>query len=233
MRRPASPPRSRLRGRPARENAGLRGDAAVPDFRDRDSAQVEELPVAAGTGMPSPHTVSPSTAVLRSSALRSGTWASISSQLRAGAPVPGRSRRGRSPRCRDPRGSSRRERAIAVGVGGRAPAAPSAPGCRPLGGRLFGDRTGVCSGRSYHASFMVVRRVLVVCLLGMAPLTALRAWAGTRTRQRKRRPATGVDAQTRELPSFRLFSAWLAAFNSADRERYQQFPERSSRGPRW
>ena len=40
--------------------------------------------------------------------------------------------------------------------------------------------------------------------------------------------ATGVDAQTRELPSFRLFSAWLAAFNSADRERYQQFLERSS-----
>ena len=34
------------------------------------------------------------------------------------------------------------------------------------------------------------------------------------------------DAKTRRHPSFRLFSAWLAAFNSGDRERYLAFLEK-------
>lgn len=38
-------------------------------------------------------------------------------------------------------------------------------------------------------------------------------------------PATGVNANARQQPSFRLFSSWLDAFNSGDRARYEKFME--------
>jgi CubicO group peptidase (beta-lactamase class C family) len=70
---------------------------------------------------------------------------------------------------------------------------------------------------------MVVRRVLALCLLGLAPLAAVGCMGGEEAA-----PAGGgVDAETRALPSYRLFSAWLAAFNRGDRERYQQFLDQS------
>jgi hypothetical protein len=76
-------------------------------------------------------------------------------------------------------------------------------------------------GRSIRA--MVVRRVLALCLLGLAPLAAVGCMGGEEAA-----PAGGgVDAETRALPSYRLFSAWLAAFNRGDRERYQQFLDKS------
>jgi len=41
--------------------------------------------------------------------------------------------------------------------------------------------------------------------------------------QRLPRAVDGSDAEARQQPSFRLFSAWLDAFNSGDRERYKKF----------
>jgi D-alanyl-D-alanine carboxypeptidase len=83
---------------------------------------------------------------------------------------------------------------------------------------------------------MTARRLLVLCLLcaalsagfactGDEESTGARTTASTGNGSPTESP-TRVDADARRKPSFRLFSAWLDAFNSGDRERYGAFLEK-------
>ena len=71
---------------------------------------------------------------------------------------------------------------------------------------------------------ITLRRLLVLACLGAALLSSAACTGdGESTRAE---PATGANANARQQPSFRLFSAWLDAFNSGDRARYEKFMER-------
>jgi D-alanyl-D-alanine carboxypeptidase len=83
------------------------------------------------------------------------------------------------------------------------------------------------------------RRLFVVCFLWAALLTGLACTAdderaATETAVSNEasagegsaaEPPIGVDAEARGQPAFRLFTAWLDAFNSGDRARYERFLE--------
>jgi hypothetical protein len=70
----------------------------------------------------------------------------------------------------------------------------------------------------------LARRLVVPCILCAALLVGLfRAGDHERT---SAPTAADVAPEMRQQPSYRLFAAWLAAFNSGDRERYAAFLEK-------
>jgi D-alanyl-D-alanine carboxypeptidase len=81
---------------------------------------------------------------------------------------------------------------------------------------------------------MTGRRLLVLCLLCTAPFAGLACTGeeGSSSAVGEERTVTGAtpghaDANSRGKPPVRLFVAWLAAFNSGDREGYANFLERT------
>ena len=73
---------------------------------------------------------------------------------------------------------------------------------------------------------MSVRRLLVACCLCAALLPAL-AGAGAWAPAAEQARSVQWAADARPQPSLRLFRAWLAAFNSGDRARYEKFLQRN------
>ena len=73
---------------------------------------------------------------------------------------------------------------------------------------------------------MSVRRLLVACCLCAALLPAL-AGAGAWAPAAEQARSVQWAADARPQPSLRLFRAWLAAFNSGDRARYEKFLRRN------
>ena len=73
-------------------------------------------------------------------------------------------------------------------------------------------------------------RLLFIVLAAMLAAPTF-AGAGEAERTAATAPAARAAAEARQPPSLRLFRAWLAAFNSGDRQRYAKFLKRNF--PTW
>ena len=103
-------------------------------------------------------------------------------------------------------------------------------------GRL--PRVRQCAGISLDAGVLVEVKILCkndhvrqarLLIIVLAAMLAVPTFAGAGESERKAAtaPAARAAAEARQPPSLRLFRAWLAAFNSGDRQRYAKFLKRN------